>query len=279
MARPSHRINKAMDSKPKKETPEYGQSPLTYGDYLKVPELLSQQRCLTDPPSHDELQFIIIHQTYELWFKLMLFEVDSIIQSMGERNIRYATWLLHRVIAIAKLLYQQIHILETMTPLDFLDFRHKLNPASGFQSLQFRELEFVSNLKNPKILDHLKSDQESLGKLKKRLEQPTLWDAFLDLFKSQGFDVADSETIKREIARLHQEHHNHYDLFLLSEALIEYDEFFGLWRQHHVRMVERMIGNKMGTGGSEGVRYLTSTLDKKCFPDLWDARTYIEKSP
>ena len=209
----------------------------------------------------------------------MLFEVDSIIQSMAARNIRYSTWLLHRVIAIAKLLYQQIHILETMTPLDFLDFRHKLNPASGFQSLQFRELEFVSNLKNPKILDHLKSDEASLAKLKKRLDQPTLWDAFLDLFKSQGFQVADSETIKHEIARLHQEHQKHYDLFLLAEALIEYDEFFGLWRQHHVRMVERMIGNKMGTGGSEGVRYLTSTLDKKCFPELWDARTYIEKAP
>src|SRR5262249_8887140 len=130
---PSHRISKPMDSKPKKESPQYGQSPLTYGDYLKVPELLSQQRCLTDPPSHDELQFIIIHQTYELWFKVMLFEVDSIIQTMGARNIRYSTWLMHRVIAISKLLYQQIHILETMTPLDFLDFRHKLNPASGFQ--------------------------------------------------------------------------------------------------------------------------------------------------
>src|SRR5262249_16634435 len=157
-------------------------------------------------------------------------------------------------------LYQQIHILETMTPLDFLDFRHKLNPASGFQSLQFRELEFVSNLKNPKILEYLKSDETSLAKLKKRLDQPTLWDAFLDLLKSEGFNVADNDTIKHEIARLHQEHDQHYDLFLLAEAMIEYDEFFGLWRQHHVRMVERMIGNKMGTGGSDGVRYLTTTL-------------------
>ena len=268
-----------MDSRPKKETPEYGQSSLSYGDYLKVPELLSQQRCLTDPASHDELQFIIIHQTYELWFKLMLFEVDSIIQSMAARNIRYSTWILHRVIAIAKLLYQQIHILETMTPLDFLDFRHKLNPASGFQSLQFRELEFVSNLKNPKILDHLKSDEASLAKLKKRLISRLFGMHFWICLNRKA---SRSRIARRSNTRLRvciRNIKSTTTLFLLAEALIDYDEFFGLWRQHHVRMVERMIGNKMGTGGSEGVRYLTSTLDKKCFPELWDARTYIEKAP
>src|SRR3990172_3248146 len=147
---------------------EYGESKLTYGVYLKVPELLKLQHCLSDPPMHDELQFIIIHQTYELWFKLMLFEIESIIGCMDREEVRYATWLLHRVNAIAKLLYQQIHILETMSPLDFLRFRDNLQPASGFQSVQFREIEFVSNLKDPSILNHLRTDPESLARLQKR---------------------------------------------------------------------------------------------------------------
>jgi tryptophan 2,3-dioxygenase len=259
---------------------EYGESKLTYGQYLKVPELLKLQHCLSEPASHDELQFIVIHQTYELWFKLMLFEIDSIIGLMRQRNIRYATWLMHRVTAIARLLYQQIHILETMSPRDFLDFREKLKPASGFQSVQFRELEFVSNLKDAGILEHLVVEQEGMEHLKRRLEEPTLWDAFLDLMKNEGFQIPedkDSMAIKKELARLHEEYLQHYDLFLLSEAMIEYDEFFGLWRLHHVRMVERMIGSKPGTGGSEGVRYLMTTVGKKCFPELWDMRTYLTK--
>jgi len=254
---------------------DYGDSKLNYNDYLKVPELIRLQHLLSDPPSHDELQFIIIHQTYELWFKLVLFEVDSIKVAMGTRNIRYATWLFHRVIAIAKILYQQIHILETMSPLDFLRFRDNLQPASGFQSVQFRELEFVSNLKDPKILEHIRSDEESLAKLRQRLEEPTVWDAFLELLQKEGFNTG-PESIARELARIHEENANHYDLFLLTEAMIEYDEFFGLWRLHHIRMVERMIGNKMGTGGSEGVRYLAGTVEKKCFPPLWDLRTHLQ---
>lgn len=258
---------------------DYGDSKLNYNKYLKVPELLKLQECLSEPPSHDELQFIIVHQAYELWFKLMLFEIDSIIVHMNKGNVREAGWLFRRVNEIAKLLVQQIHILETMSPLDFLEFRGKLNPASGFQSVQFRELEFVSNLKDPKIMTHLKSDPESLQKLEKRLGEPTLWDAFLDLLKKNGFAIPEdrnSQELSRELARLHRESQKYYDLFLLAEEMMAYDEHIGLWRQHHVRMVERMIGNKIGTGGSEGVKYLTSTLMKKCFPELWDARTHLE---
>jgi tryptophan 2,3-dioxygenase len=257
---------------------DYGDSKLNYNEYLKVPQLLKLQKCLSDPQSHDELQFIIVHQAYELWFKLILFEVDTIRTRLFEGDVRGATWLFRRVNSIARLLVDQIHILESMSPLDFLEFREKLNPASGFQSVQFRELEFIANLKEPQLLVHLKSDTESLDKLRKRLNEPTLWDAYLDLLKKQGFDIPDdrdSTTIKKEIARLHKEHDRHHDLFLLSEAMIEFDEFIGLWRMHHVRMVERMIGNKIGTGGSEGVRYLTTTLTKKCFPELWDARTFL----
>lgn len=259
---------------------DYSEPKLTYGDYLKVQELLQLQHCLADPPSHDELQFIIIHQTYELWFKLVLFEIEGMIASMNQDNIRYATWLFHRVHAILRILYQQIHILESMSPLDFLDFRDKLQPASGFQSLQFREIEFLSNLKDPSILPNLKGDAESMKRLEKRLQQETLWDAFLNLVRRRGFEIPvdrESNQVKKELARIHEEYETHYDLFLLSEAMIEHDELLSLWRLHHVKMVERMIGNKMGTGGSEGVKYLSTTTSKKCFPELWDMRSYLKK--
>ena len=260
---------------------DYSEPKLTYGDYLKVPELLELQQCLADPPSHDELQFIIIHQTYELWFKLVLFELDSIIELMNKDKIRQATWLFHRVHAILKILYQQIHILESMSPMDFLDFRDKLQPASGFQSLQFREIEFISNLKDPAIFQHLKMDQESVARLEKRLKSETLWDAFLNCLKRNGFQVPenrDRDQVIKELVRLHEQQDQHYDLFLLSEAMIEHDELLSLWRLHHVKMVERMIGNKIGTGGSEGVRYLSATTSKKCFPELWDMRTFLKKT-
>src|SRR5262249_54082382 len=180
-----------------------------------------------------------------------------------------------RVNAILRLLVEQIHILETMSPRDFLEFRHKLNPASGFQSIQFREIEFVCNLKNPDVLNHLKSDPDSLAKLQKRMNEPTLWDVFLEVFRKQGFQITNSDEIKSELKRLHDHHEKFYDLYLLTEEMIAFDEFLGLWRLNHVRMVERMIGNKIGTGGSEGVRYLNTTTAKKCFPELWDMRTLL----
>ena len=256
---------------------DYGDSKLSYGEYLKVPELLELQKCLS-PGSHDELQFIVVHQAYELWFKLILFELDSIVKAMQDDNAKYAVWLFQRVIAIERLLNQQIHILETMSPVDFLRFRGKLNPASGFQSIQFREIEFLSNLKEPGMLVHLKTDPDSLARLEKRLNEPTLWDSFLELLGRKGFEIPpdrDSTKLKQELVRLYENSDQHYDLFLLSEAMIEHDELLGLWRVHHVRMVERMIGNKIGTGGSEGVRYLATTLMKKCFPELWDLRTLL----
>jgi tryptophan 2,3-dioxygenase len=256
---------------------DYGDSKLTYGEYLKVPELLELQKCLS-PESHDELQFIVVHQAYELWFKLILFELDSIVKAMREGNAKYAVWLFRRVIAIEGLLNQQIHILETMSPVDFLRFRGKLNPASGFQSIQFREIEFLSNLKEPAVLAHLKSDPESLARLEKRSKEPTLWDVFLELLERNGFEIPadrDSVKLKEQLVQLYENSDQHYDLFLLAETMIEHDELLGLWRVHHIRMVERMIGNKIGTGGSEGVRYLATTLMKKSFPELWDLRSLL----
>jgi len=257
---------------------DYGDSKLTYNEYLKVPDLIRLQKCLSDPQSHDELQFIIVHQAYELWFKLVLFELDSIVSSMNAGNAKNAVWLFQRVNAIEKLLNEQIHILETMSPFDFLRFRSKLNPASGFQSVQFREIEFISNLKNPDLLNHLRSDPESLARLKKRLDEPTLWDSFLKLLAKNGFQIpadGNSEQVKAELVRLYENSDQYFELFQLAEAMIQHDELIGLWRVHHVRMVERMIGNKIGTGGSEGVKYLSSTLLKKCFPELWDMRTLL----
>jgi tryptophan 2,3-dioxygenase len=257
---------------------DYGGSKLTYGDYLKVPELLDLQECLSDPPSHDELQFIIVHQAYELWFKLILFELDSIIKAMNDGNAKFAVWLFHRVIAIEKLLNQQIHVLETMSPVDFLRFRDNLKPASGFQSVQFREIEFVSNLKDPALLGHLRSDEATLARLQKRMNEPTLWDAFLQLLERNRFEIPadrDSTKIKEQLVHLYENSDQFYELFLLAESMIEHDELIGLWRVHHVRMVERMIGNKIGTGGSEGVKYLSTTLLKKCFPELWEMRTML----
>lgn len=258
----------------------YGDSKLSYNEYLKVPDLLKLQHCISDPPSHDELHFIIIHQTYELWFKLMLFEMDSIVDRLFHSDIRGALWLFRRISEIGRVLVSQFHVMETMSPADFLEFRGNLNPASGFQSVQFREVEFAAGLRDIAIFKHLIGDEESLSRLRKRMDGPSLWDAFLKVFAENGFDVPadrNSRRISEELARLHRERIRHHDLFLLAEAMIEFDEVIQLWRYHHVRMVERMIGNKQGTGGSEGVRYLTTTLEKRFFPELWDMRTLLVK--
>ena len=255
---------------------EYGNAKLSYNEYLKVPELLRLQQCLSDPPSHDELHFIIIHQTYELWFKLMLFELDTIVEMLFRGDVRGALWLFRRVSEITRVLITQFHVMETMSPTDFLEFRGNLNPASGFQSVQFREVEFAAGLRDTAILKHLIGDEESLARLRKRLERPSLRDAFLKVFGDAGFNTG-SGRLCEELARLHHEKQSHYDLYLLAEALIEFDEGIQLWRSHHVRMVERMIGNKQGTGGSEGVRYLNTTLEKKFFPELWEMRTSLVK--
>lgn len=254
---------------------------LTYGDYLKVPALLDLQVCLSEPAHHDEMQFIIVHQVYELWFKLMLHEIDEVIARLNHDDVRTATRLMRRVIEIQKVLLQQVEVLETMRPTDFLEFRNNLKPASGFQSWQFRELEFVSGWKDEAFLHHHQEDERAAQRLQKRWEEPSLRDAFFDVLRRRGFripagsefdDQARRQCIN-ELLKIHAAPDQHHDLYQLCEALIEYDEHFCLWRDHHVRMVERMIGQKTGTGGSEGVPYLQSTLGKKFFPELWAVRT------
>lgn len=254
---------------------------LTYGGYLKINELISLQHLHSDPPQHDETLFIIIHQVYELWFKQMLHEIDTIVEHLDRDEPLSAHRLLRRCIEIQRVLVSQVSVLETMTPMDFLAFRDRLNPASGFQSAQFRELEFVSGLKNRNYLKSYKPDTEEYARLESRLEQPSVGDAFYGMLRRRGFNLpeGDQEDARdqriRELIRIYQESEKHYDLFLLAESLIEYDETFALWRLHHIKMVERMIGSKTGTGGSEGAAYLKKTVERKFFPELWELRSHL----
>ena len=256
---------------------EYGKNALlSYNEYLKVPDLLKLQHTLSDPTSHDELLFIVIHQTYELWFKQILHEIDASIKWLGEGRAFRVNHSMRSVVAIGKVMVSQIHILETMAQIGFLEFRDKLNPASGFQSMQFRELEFVSGQKNEKILETFKKDAFAYERLSRRFVEPNLADAFWAFVAKQGFATGSHDERVAAIVEILTHPEKHSDLFVMQDLLIEHDEIFSLWRSHHVLMVERMLGMKPGTGGSEGVGYLQKTLTKKFFPELWEARTHLK---
>ena len=259
---------------------EYGKdAPLSYNKYLKVRELLGLQETLSDPLSHDELLFIIIHQTYELWFKQILHELDATVEWLNEGRSFRANHSLRAVVGIEKVLVTQIHILESMAQIGFLEFRDKLNPASGFQSMQFRELEFVSGIKDERILKTFKNDDFAFERLTRRFDSPTLADAFWSMLQRNDFAVASYEDRVGTIVEILRHPEKYPDFFLMQDLLIEHDENFALWRSHHVLMVERMLGMKPGTGGSEGVKYLQTTLTKKFFPELWEARTHLTTDP
>ena len=260
-------------------TDEYGKNALlSYNEYLKVPELLKLQRTLSEPTSHDESLFIVIHQTYELWFRQILHELDATIKWLDEGRPFRVNHSLRAVTAIEKILVSQIHILESMAQIGFLEFRDKLNPASGFQSMQFREIEFVSGQKDEKILEFFKFDEFAYGRLKERFSKPTLGDAFWALLGRQGFAVETHEEKVASVVEILTHPEKHADLFIMQDLLIDHDENILLWRYHHVLMVERMLGMKRGTGGSEGVGYLMTTLTKKFFPEIWEARTHLKVS-
>jgi tryptophan 2,3-dioxygenase len=268
---------------------EYGKNaPLSYNKYLRVPELIDLQSCRSSPAQHDELLFITVHQAYELWFKQILHEIDASIALMKDDRAAEAAQALRRIVEIEKLLIAQIHLLETMKPVRFLTFRDELNPASGFQSMQFREIEFASGLKDEKVLQAFAGDDFAFQRLEARMKAPSLAEAFFALLRRHGFDTPALDSPRDEKERRSNygkrqralvEVLTHDDKFYqesqLAEGLIEHDEYFSLWRSHHIKMVERMVGAKPGTGGSEGVGYLQKTLAKKFFPELWDARTYL----
>jgi len=282
------------EERPKSGCPMHSVAPseLTYNDYLRVSDLLSLQVSKSDPPHHDELLFIIIHQAYELWFKLILHEIDNAIRFMNAGKVLRAQHFVNRSVQIVKLLVQQIHILETMEPIEFLHFRDHLMPASGFQSTQFREIEFAAGLKDEKYLEYFKNRPEFLDRLKQRLNQIDLRSAYYDLLRKQGFEMPEGAgdlerrstegvppNVIQAILPIYQTPSDHLELYLLSESLVEFDEYLGLWREHHVRVVERVIGSKQGTGGSQGVGYLRTTTSKKCFPSLWEVRTHLKFEP
>lgn len=269
----------------------YGREDLTYNSYLKVPELLRLQVPQSEPAHHDELLFIIIHQAYELWFKLILAEIDASMRHMGKHEVLRAHHFVKRSVEVMKLLVNQIHILETMSPVEFLEFRDRLMPASGFQSLQFRELEFVIGLKDERYLTYFKNRPEMLATLQARLDGPDLRGAYYEMLRGLSFavpadasrlehqgDATARDAILQAIKPIYQRPGDHLPLYLLSEALVEFDEYLALWREHHVRVVERVIGFKQGTGGSSGANYLRSTTSKKAFPLLWEVRTLLEKN-
>jgi tryptophan 2,3-dioxygenase len=237
---------------------------LSYGSYLKVPELLGLQERLSD--EHDELLFIVAHQVYELWFKVVLFELEAARDRIAAADIFFARHYLSRVHVIETILVEQVRVLETMSPQDFLAFRSHLAPASGFQSVQFREIEFLSGLKEPKYLARLDATPDEVARLRRRLDEPSVADAFRELVKRRG---------SPSLLEIFRDRERYGDLFDLCEALLDHDSAFAHWRARHVLMVERQIGAKTGTGGSTGAEYLRTTLDKRFYPELWAVRSQL----
>ena len=254
---------------------------LTYGSYLQLDRLLTAQDLESDPPAHDELLFITIHQVYELWFQQLLHEATAARDAMlhpDDRGNRlwWAQHLLQRMHVIERVLVQQVDVLETMTPQDFLQFRQTLAPASGFQSVQFRELEFLSGAKDPSFVRRFRGiTDDERARLQRRLDEPTLWDAFVHVLADRGLPVGDDDEITASVRRAAHDRTAYGDVWALAEALLQHDELAAAWRARHVVMVERMIGTKTGTGGSSGADYLRSRLDLRFFPLLWDLRSVL----
>jgi tryptophan 2,3-dioxygenase len=249
---------------------------LTYGSYLQLPKLLDAQDLESDPPAHDELLFITIHQVYELWFQQLLHEAGTARDAMTSGRLWWAKHLLTRMHVIERVLIDQVAVLETMTPQDFLAFRQLLSPASGFQSVQYRELEFVSGAKDASFVRRFRGLTEAeRARLERRLDEPTLWDAFVHVLAGRGLATSSDVEISQSLRTAAQDRESYADIWELAEALIEHDELAAAWRARHVTMVERMIGTKTGTGGSSGGAYLRSRLPLRYYPLLWDLRSEL----
>jgi tryptophan 2,3-dioxygenase len=257
----------------------------SYAEYLKINQLLALQQPLSEGPEHDEMLFIVVHQVYELWFKEVLHELDYLEGLLSRNDGARARQTLKRILTILKVMVAQLDILETMTPLEFLSFRDRLESGSGFQSHQFRELEFALGRKDPKALDRYPAGSDGRLRLERRLGSGTLWDAFLHHLAAQGVAVPRAD-LERDVTRpvepsaalrpvLVEVYRNHPNLGELCERLVDLDEGFMEWRYHHVKMVQRTIGTKPGTGGSAGADYLMTTLNQPLFPDLWTIRTEL----
>ncbi len=257
---------------------------VTYGKYLKLEELLALQQP-RDDVEHDEMLFIVIHQVYELWFKVVLHELDHAMRLLEDSDAPRALHTLKRILTILKVLVAQLDILETMTPTEFLTFRERLDSASGFQSDQFRALEFALGRKSRASVDRFPEGSRARTSLEARWSQPTLWDAVLTYLAGEGYAVPDahlkrdvtaaiepSEEIQALLVDIYRNDPRNTDL---CERLVDLDEGIQEWRYRHVKMVERTIGMKQGTGGSAGSAYLRTTLNSPLFPDLWEIRSKL----
>jgi len=256
---------------------------LTYTNYLNIDKLLELQEPQSDPAEHDEMLFIIIHQSYELWFKQILHEFDKLRPDLEAGQTWASAKTMRRILTILKTMVSQIDILETMTPLEFNSFRGFLQQASGFQSVQFREMEIICGMRSSHIIE-VHNDQPDLRqKLLDRQDESTLWESFCRYLQLMGHPMTNPERSNEE-GLIHNPSeqnqsvlidimNNDPEAALLCELFVDYDEGLQEWRYRHVKMVERTIGTKKGTGGSDGVHYLYKTLNNPIFPDLWKIRT------
>src|SRR5437899_3975026 len=255
---------------------------LTYATYLKLDQLLDLQAPRSQPPEHDEMLFIIVHQAYELWFKLQLHEFEKIKQDFTDNHLYGAIATFKRTRTIMKVMVEQVDIVETLTPMSFSSFRDRLENASGFQSVQFRELEFLLGYKRPQMLRYVEPDSAAYQRLVQRLHERSVVDCFYDFLEQRGVTIpaelrtrditlptVSNETVAAGILRLYK---NEPDLEILFELMTDFDEGFQDWRSRHIKLVERTIGSKRGTGGSLGVEFLKKSLFLPVFPDLWAIR-------
>lgn len=246
---------------------------MTYADYLKLDQLLSAQQPLSD--LHDETLFIVIHQTKELWMKQMLQELELATRLIGEDRFDEAYKAMARISRIQAVMTLSWDVLSTLTPVDYLKFRDVLGTSSGFQSAQFRELEYRLGLKHPAFLEHYPQGSAERSRLQSALDEPSLRDAATSALERSGFDVGDRsvEALAAAWLQVYRDAEHWFELYELAEKLVDIDDALASWRHKHVLTVERIIGNKQGTGGSAGAPYLRSTLDKRIFPELWALRT------
>jgi tryptophan 2,3-dioxygenase len=261
---------------------EHSPAAVTYGTYLKIEELLSLQQPRSAGPEHDEMLFIIIHQVYELWFKELLHEFDRVKALLEQDEPHRAQHTLRRVLTILKVLVAQLDILETMTPLEFLSFRQRLEAASGFQSDQFRQIEFLLGVKAQEAIRRFPAGR-ARSALERRYQEPTVWDSFLRYLSREGYAVpqdqltrdplapiAPSPDVQQILVQIYQRDVKNAEL---CERLVDLDEGIQEWRYRHVKMVERTVGGRHGTGGSAGAAYLRETVGRPVFPDLWEIRS------
>jgi len=255
---------------------------LTYSSYLNLDQLLDLQQPRSQPPEHDEMLFIIVHQAYELWFKLQLHEFEKIKRDFTNNHLYGAIATFKRTRTIMKTMVEQVDIVETLTPMSFSSFRDRLENASGFQSTQFRELEFLLGYKRPQMLRHVKPDSPAYHRLVERLHERSCIDCFYDFLEQRGVTIpaelrtrditlptAPNEMVEAGLLKLYK---NEPDLEILFELMTDFDEGFQEWRYRHIKLVERTIGSKRGTGGSLGVEFLKKSLFLPLFPDLWAIR-------